>query len=127
MHRAFADLAHELLDLLRLDPARRQPSRAVDIGMRHRSAWIRFEGERLRHPMRTEIADERVVIARRGMGEAMEQAMHALEYGARAEKTLASQQRRAHARLRRPARMEPLGPGPLGEILDDAAGHRAGD
>src|SRR3954451_23792771 len=105
MHRAFADLAHELLDLIRLDPAHRQTPRAIDVGMRHRSARIGLEGERLRHPLRAEIADQRIIIARRGMGEAVKQPVHALEYGARAEKTVASQQRRAQPGLRRPARM----------------------
>ena len=37
------------------------------------------------------------------------------------------QQCRAHAGLRRPAGMHALGPGALGEILDDAARHAAGD
>ena len=50
--------------------------------------------------------------------------MHAFEHGARSGKTGAAEQRRAHARLRRPAGMQPLGPGALGEIFDDAAGHR---
>jgi hypothetical protein len=95
--------------------------------MRHRSARIGLEGKRLRHPLRAEIADQRIVIACRGMGEAMKQPVHAFEYGARAEKTVASQQRRAQPGLRRPARMQPLGPGALGEVFDDAAGHRAGD
>ena len=53
--------------------------------------------------------------------------MHALEHGARADEPAARQQRRADARLRRPAGMQPLGPGAFGEIFDDAAGHAAGD
>ena len=53
--------------------------------------------------------------------------MHALEHGARTDKPCPRQQRRANARLRRPAGMQPLGPGALGEIFDDAAGHAAGD
>ena len=55
----------------------------------------------------------------------MEQPVHALEHRARADETLPGQQRGAKARLRRPARMQPLGPGALGEIFDDAAGHTA--
>ena len=53
--------------------------------------------------------------------------MHALEHGARTDEPCPRQQRRADARLRRPAGMQPLGPGALGQIFDDAAGHAAGD
>ena len=74
-----------------------------------------------------EIADQRLVVAFGRVREAVEQPVHALEHGARTDKAFARQQRRANARLRRPARMQPLGPGALGEIFDDAAGHAAGD
>src|SRR5207302_497932 len=50
---------------------------------------------------------------------------HALEYGARTEETGAPEQRGVDARLRRPAGVQPLGPGPFREIFDDSARHRA--
>src|SRR4029077_6442441 len=53
--------------------------------------------------------------------------MPPFEPGARPEKTRAGEPRRVQAGLRRPARMQPLGPRALGEIFDDAAGHGAGD
>ena len=53
--------------------------------------------------------------------------MRALEHGARAEESLLPEARRLYADLRRPARVQPLGPRAFGEILDDAAGHTAGD
>ena len=108
-------------------PRAASAARAVDIGMRHGSARIRLEGERLRHPAGAEIAGERGIVARARAGEAVEQAVRAFEHGARADKAGAPEQRGAQARLRRPARMQPLGPGAFGEIFDDAAGHRARD
>ena len=104
-------------------PRAREPPRAVDIGMRHGPARIGLEGERLGHPARAEIAGQRVVVARGGVGEAVEQAVRALEHGARADEAGTRQQRRAQARLRRPAGVHALGPGAFGEIFDDAAGH----
>jgi hypothetical protein len=53
--------------------------------------------------------------------------MHTFEHRARPYEPLPRQQRRANAGLRRPAGMQPLGPGALGEIFDDAARHAAGD
>ena len=94
--------------------------------MRHGAAGIGLEGERLGHPARAEIVERRVV-ALRGVGEAVKQPVHALEHRARPEETAARQQRRADAGLRRPAGMQPLGPGALGEIFDDAGGEAAGD
>ena len=107
-----------------LDAARREPPRAIDIGMRHGPARIGLECQCLRHPVLAEIADQRVVIALGGVGEAVEEAVHAFEHRARTEKAGAAEQRRAQARLRRPAGVQPLGPGALGQIFDDAAGHR---
>src|SRR5262249_26982528 len=127
MHRALADLADDLLDLLRLDAAASEPPRAVDVGVRHRPAGIRFERERRRHPARAEIAGQRIVVAAGGAGEAVEQAVHALEYGARPEEPGTSEPRRAQPGLRRPPRMQALGPGALREIFDDAAGHGTDD
>ena len=68
-----------------------------------------------------------VEVARRRVGEAVEQAVRALEHGARSAEARACQQRRAHAGLRRPAGMHALGPGAFRQIFDDAARHRAGD
>src|SRR5262249_47300416 len=127
VHRALADLADEFLDLLRFDAAGSEPPRAVDVGMRHRPAGIRFERERRRHPARAELAVKRIVVASGGAGEAVEQAVHAFEYRARPEEAGAGEPRRAQPRLRRPARMQALGPGALREIFDDAAGHGADD
>jgi hypothetical protein len=94
--------------------------------MRHGAAGIGLEGECLDHPTRPEIG-ERVVVALRRVGEAVKQSVHALEHRAWPEEAAARQQRRAQARLRRPAGMQPLGPGALGEIFDDAGGEAAGD
>ena len=127
MHRALADVADDLLDLLGLDAARCEPPRAIDIRMRHRPAGIRLEGQRLRHPARAEIAGQRGVVAFGRVGEAVEEAVHPFEHRARPDETFAPEQRRAQARLRRPARMQALGPGAFREIFDDAARHRAGD
>src|SRR5262249_17464498 len=74
-----------------------------------------------------EIAGQRIVVAGGGAGEAVEQAVHAFEYGARPEETRAGEPRRPQPGLRRPARMQALGPGALREIFDDAAGHGTDD
>src|SRR5262249_37533163 len=58
---------------------------------------------------------------------AVEQSVHAFEYGARPEETGTGEPRRAQPGLRRPARMQALGPGTLREIFDDAAGHGTDD
>src|SRR6185437_16939112 len=94
-------------------------------GMRHRPTGIWLEAERLNDPAFAEIADEHVVIGLCRVGKGVEQAMHTLEYGARPVISGARQQRRADTRLRRPARMQALGPGAFGEIFDDAASHAA--
>src|SRR6202011_5439700 len=78
VHGALADLADDLAHVLGPDAARGKPPGAVDIGMRHGSAGIGLEGERLTHPARAEAAGEGVVVAGPGVGEAVEQAVHAL-------------------------------------------------
>jgi hypothetical protein len=58
--------------------------------------------------------------------EAVEQAVRAFEHGARPEKSRFPDPRRRNRRLRRPAGMQPLGPGAFREILDDPACQAAG-
>ena len=94
--------------------------------MRHGPARIRLERQGLRHPARAEVADQRVVVALGGVRKTVKEAVHAFEHRARAGKTGAAEQRRADARLRRPAGVQSLGPGALGQIFDDAACHRGG-
>src|SRR2546422_720717 len=60
-------------------------------------------------------------------GEGVEEAGRALEHGAGTREAGAGEKRGAQARLRRPARVHALGPAAVGEVLDDAGGHRAGD
>ena len=127
VHRPLRDLADDLGDVVGLDAARGQPSGAIDVRLRHGSAGVRLERQRVRHPAGAEIARQRLVVAMGGVGKTVEQPMHALEHRARADKSLPRQQRGANARLRRPAGMQPLGPGAFGEIFDDAAGHAAGN
>src|SRR6202521_2368334 len=127
MHRSLGDLADEFLDVVGLERACGEPARAIDIRMGHGSARIRLEGERLQDPTLAEVSDQRSIVAVRGPSEAMEHAVGALEYRARTDEPGAAQERRAQARLRRPAGMQPLGPCALGEIFDDAARHAAGD
>src|SRR6185312_12081101 len=86
---------------------------------------IELEGQRLRQPALAEIAGDRLEIALRGVGEAVEEAMHTLKHRARSGEARAREQRRPHSRLRRPSGVHPLSPGTLGEIFDDARGHRS--
>ena len=127
MHRAFGHLAAELCDVVRPEAARGEAAGAVDIGMGHGAAGVRLEGQRLGHPALAEAVDELAVIARGGVGEAVEEPVRALEHAQRPGEAGARQQRRGEPGLRRPAGMEPLRPGAVGEIFDDAAGHAAGD
>ena len=111
MHRALADLADHFDYVVGLE-ARAEPPRAVDIRMRHGSARIGLERERLRHPARAEVADQRVVIALGRAREAVKEAVHAFEHGARpgkparprraAERPIAPPNRHAAAWSRRP-------------------------
>ena len=79
-----------------------------------------------RHPGFAEAAGQRVVVAFRGVGEGVEEAVHAFKHGARAGKAGTAEQSGLQTRLCRPAGMQPLGPGALGQILDDARRHRSG-
>src|SRR6476620_3679743 len=121
MHRAFSNFAHQLFYVGRLDAACGEPLGASDVRMRHGSTWIGFEGKRFGHPAFAKAANERVVVALRGMRKAMEQPVHALEDRARASEAAARKKRRTYAGLRSPAWMQPLGPRALGQIFNDAA------
>src|SRR6185369_10445111 len=85
VHGSLRHLADDLGNVLGLDAVRGQPARAIDIGLRHRPAWIRLEGQRVRHPARAEITGQRAIIALRSVRETVEQPMHALEHRARAD------------------------------------------
>src|SRR6266516_1051259 len=126
MHRCVRDFADQRFDLAGRHAARVKPARTVDVRMDHGAARIRLEGERPQYPAFPEIAAQRRVLAADRLCEAVEEAVNAFEHRARTEKSRAPQQRRAQARLRRPARMQPLGPGAFGQRLDDPARHAAG-
>src|SRR6185369_1198471 len=100
-------------------------SGAIDIRMGHRAAGVELERDARGEPALAEAVDELRPVALRGIGEAVVEAVRAFEYGARADEARASEVRRANARLRGPAGMQALGPGALGEVLDDSRGHRA--
>ena len=104
-----------------------QTTRAVDIGVHHRPARIRLERQRLHHPALAETVEQRAIVAIARVREAVEQPVHAFEHRARTREAGARQQRRPQAGLRGPARMHALGPAAVGQVLDDAARHRAGD
>src|SRR5262249_42422788 len=82
VHGALPDFAHKFLDIVNRNPTRRQPAGAINIGMRHRSAWIELEREGFRHPVLAEFFGQRRVISLDGVGEAVEQAVGAFEYSA---------------------------------------------
>src|SRR6188474_397400 len=110
MNRTFTNLAYDLFDLVRSDATRRQPARAVDIGMRHGPARVRLERQCLRHPAFAEISGQRLVVCLRRMSKAVEEAVRALEHGTRTVEAVLRQQHCTQARLRRPAGMQALGP-----------------
>ena len=127
MHCPLRHLAYDFGDVFRLDAACGQPSRTVDIGLRHRPAGIRLERQRVRHPARAKIARQCLVVALGCVRKAMEQSVHTLEHRPRTDESSPRQQGGADAGLRRPAGMQPLGPGAFGQVFDDPAGHTAGD
>ena len=86
VHRPLRHLADDLGDVFGFDAPRSQPARAIDIGLGHRPARIGLERQRVRYPSRAEIACQRVVIAARGVREAVEQPVHALEHRPRTGK-----------------------------------------
>ena len=110
------------------DATRRQAARAVDVGMRHGSARVWLERERLDHPAFAEISGQCARSPPPSYARsAWKKPVRALEHRARPDEAVPCQQRCAQARLRRPAGMQALGPGALGEIFDDPGRHAAGD
>src|SRR4051812_25197263 len=83
MHRPFRHLADDLADVIEVQAARGQASRTVYIRLRHGTAGIWLERQRIRHPFGPEIPNQGIVVAVRGMREAVEEPMHTLEHGAR--------------------------------------------
>src|SRR5690242_9624034 len=123
MHRALADVADYFNDVVHRHAAA-EPARAIDVRMRHGSAWIRLERQSLRDPLRAEAVGHGGEIAGVGMGEGTEESMATLEHRARTGKAGAAEERGANAGLRRPTGVQSFGPSPFGEIFDDAGGHR---
>src|SRR3546814_4979785 len=67
------------------------------------------------------------VVGGGGRGEGPEEAVRALEDCAWGEEAGAREECCPVARLRRPAGMQALGPGAVGQVLDDAGGHGGGN
>ena len=80
----------------------------------------------MRHSL-PKVADELGEIPFRRVREAEEQAVRALEHRARADEAFAGDARGMQPGMRRPARVQALGPGAVGEILDDPARHAPRD
>ena len=91
-------------DVARLDAARGQPPRAVDVRMRHGPARIGLEGERLDHPARRRNRRERAVIALGRVREAVEQPVHAFEHRARTGRSRRAPAARRACRTAPPSR-----------------------
>src|SRR3546814_4119479 len=85
-----------------------------------------LEHHALHVPVAPEAFGEVAVVGRGGRREGLEEAVGAFEDRARREESGAREERRPVARLRRPAGMQPLGPGTVGQVLDDAGGGRGG-
>ena len=78
-------------------------------------------------PVRAETAGKFFVIKIFSMGKSEKQSMRALEYRTRSGEALARDARRVQPGVRRPAGVQALGPGALGEVFDDPARHAAGN
>src|SRR5262245_25589981 len=86
VYRALRHFAHHLRDLFSTDAVRGKTTRAIDVGVSHRAAWIGLERERAGAPALAETIEERGVVTHRRMGKPMEQAMGPLEYRAGPDK-----------------------------------------
>src|SRR3954454_5570436 len=120
MHRALGGLAHHLNEAVYIDLFR-QPPRAIHIGLGHGAAGVGLERDAVCYPFLAESIRKLRPVALRAAGKGVIEAMRALEHRAGADEAVAREIAGPDARLRRPARMQPLRPGALGQILDDAA------
>ncbi len=105
-----------------------QAQRAVHVGMRDRAARVGLERERGELPPPAERRELRLqavglVAAREGRVEAV----GALEDRLRPGEPRARHHRRGHPRVRGPARVQALGPGAVGQVLDDPGGLAAAE
>ena len=127
MHRALADIAFDLDDIISRDALFGERNGAIDKGLRHGSAGIGFEDNIVDHPTLAEIFQQQIESRFARGRESMEETMRAFKHGARSQKSAARHQCCAQTRLRRPARMHALGPGAFCQIFDNAGGHRTGN
>src|SRR5712691_3463462 len=123
MNRPFRSFTDDFFYVLNINFFR-QPSSAVDVGLRHGAAGIGLESDGCRQPLAAEAVEELCPVAPGGAREAVVEPVRAFEHRARPDEPGARQVRGANSRLRRPARMHALGPRALREVLDDARGHR---
>ena len=120
----FAGLAFDIGDVVGIDALGRQADGAVDEGVDHGAAGVRLEGDPFHQPLLPQTLGEGAVIRRRRRREGAEVVVAALEHGARPVVSGPGEERRAQPRMRRPAGMEPLGPGAVGEIFEYARRQR---
>src|SRR3954464_10299510 len=110
MHRALGGLAHHLNDAVYIAPFP-PPPRPAHIGLGHGAAGVGLERDAVRHPFLAEPIRKLRPVALRAAGKGVIEAMRALEHRARANEAVACEIAGPDARLRRPARMQPLRPG----------------
>ena len=127
--RALGGSAPDCGNLLGFEPVLfPEPERAVHVGLGDGAAGIRLQGELGQLPGSAEVREERLELRFLvTAGESLVEAVGALEDRLRSGESGAGEERRGHTRVSCPARMQALGPRPVGQIFDDAARLAAAD
>ena len=127
MHDTFRSFAFDQFDVGRLQTLCHQPSRTVDIWVRHGAAGIRFEGNVCAQPAFAKTIQHAGEISLVSACEGMKKTVLAFEHGAWPDESRLCETRSAVARLRRPAGMHAFCPCAFGQIFDDARRHAGCD
>ena len=131
MHNAFRGVAFDAINLTQgdvlLDQILTNQTCTINEGMRHGAASVRLECDGGPNPRLAKIFQHGVKIAIGGIGKTMEQTMVAFKHSGGAFEAGLRHAHRAVGRLRCPSGVHALGPRTIGQILNDAARHAAGN
>ena len=104
-----------------------QLSCAIDEGMDHRAAGVGLESDGGCPPLFTEAPHHLAEVAVGRAGKSKKETVITFEHRSRPHKALLPQPSGSVTGLRGPSGVDALVPSPVGQVLNDAAGHAAGD
>src|SRR6185503_16049963 len=116
----FGGFAQHLGNVLCSEATFREAQRAVDVGLVHGAGRVGLEREACHVPLATEILGQFREFSVAGMRKGEEQSMRAFEHRAWTRESFLRNPSRMQAAMRRPARVQALGPGALRKVFDDA-------